>query len=412
MGKPIMKARTLVLVGLCGLPILGLIAVGGWFFFRSVTRPSLARSGGTVLVYEVDTERAIAPEFRSEEMAEALARRIDPSGRQGVTVRPVGESSFEIAIPRSGNHQEKVQRAKELIAQVGMLEFRILANNQDDTEAIAVAQAYFATVADPKQPADKKDEVKRELEDRASRGLPPLGPRKADGSKEYPWSNQWDSGQASYSWVELDASERRSLDLDNAAKNDPARNRRWNAVADARGAGRALILDDLNQIVTYSRPCTNAKLAPSERTAKEFEYFALTREPPAGQQITGQYLANVMASAPSAGPSGVVPVGGTGGVSFRLSPQGGDLFYAVTSANKPTGRDDNRFYRHLAIILDDRILSAPRLNDAVRTDGQINGNFTQQQVDQMVQILRAGALPARLKPAPVRETSVSAAGRD
>ena len=61
----------------------------------------------------------------------------------------------------------------------------------------------------------------------------------------------------------------------------------------------------------------------------------------------------------------------------------------------------------LAIVLDDMIQSAPKINDPLTGGrGIITGNFTPEDVDRMVSILRAGALPATLKPAPVSETTV------
>ena len=58
--------------------------------------------------------------------------------------------------------------------------------------------------------------------------------------------------------------------------------------------------------------------------------------------------------------------------------------------------------------MDGQIRSAPVLNQAIRTDGQISGNFTPADIDTLVRILRAGALPATLKPQPVSENTVGA----
>jgi SecD/SecF fusion protein len=90
-------------------------------------------------------------------------------------------------------------------------------------------------------------------------------------------------------------------------------------------------------------------------------------------------------------------------VDIRLNKAGGNLLYTLTSTNLPTGSQENRKHRHLAIILDGQILSVPRLNAAIRDAAQIDGNFTKEEVDRMVRILRAGVLPATLKPVPVSE---------
>jgi preprotein translocase subunit SecD len=74
-------------------------------------------------------------------------------------------------------------------------------------------------------------------------------------------------------------------------------------------------------------------------------------------------------------------------VSFTLTPEGGRKFGAVTSAN---------IGRQLAIVLDGRVQSAPRIDGRITTDGQIFGSFTPEEVQNLSLILRTGALPADL----------------
>jgi len=74
-------------------------------------------------------------------------------------------------------------------------------------------------------------------------------------------------------------------------------------------------------------------------------------------------------------------------VSFTLNNEGGRKFAKVTSENVG---------RQLAIILDGRVQSAPRIETRIATDGRITGSFTQQEVQDLSLILRSGALPARL----------------
>src|SRR5204863_5686743 len=66
------------------------------------------------------------------------------------------------------------------------------------------------------------------------------------------------------------------------------------------------------------------------------------------------------------------------------------------------------FLRHLAITLDGQIRSAPTLRSAIRSNGQITGDFTKKEVETLVTILRAGALPATLRPQPVSENTMGA----
>ena len=63
---------------------------------------------------------------------------------------------------------------------------------------------------------------------------------------------------------------------------------------------------------------------------------------------------------------------------------------------------------HLASILDGLVMSAPTINSEIRDRGSISGSFTQKQVEELVNILRAGRLPATLKPQPVSESTIGA----
>jgi SecD/SecF fusion protein len=485
--------------------------------------------GGTILVYQVDPEKKLKEDYKPEELATSLKRRIDPTDLYNVTIRPLSTTRVEIILPTGGAHQarieeqrwqellqavrkeypettgasleagrghqdklvqdieeaieksawtqfldevrkkwpdklkdvkleaippgkksdlitklkevgvedkdkekditafvdkayqttyegklvkreaidkfiaghyqkgekqdvtgEEVNRIKRLIAQVGSLEFRILANERDDKEAIEAARAYIDAASDPKVPEDVRNERKRELDERAARGLPPPPPKSPEGSLLFKWTNQrGDTSEASYSWVELDRDERESLQLNNDNKDSP----RWKAVAQARAEGKAIVLGDYNQTLMYSRPAK----AGSEAPRKRFEYFFLTRDPKPSEKITGQYLT----SATPGQDKQLRPC-----VNFRFNTDGGNLFHEVTTQNKPSGGETKQFHRHLAIILDDKIVSAPQLNEPIRYEGQISGNFTPKKVDDLVRILRSGALPATLQPEPVSENTI------
>jgi preprotein translocase subunit SecD len=75
-------------------------------------------------------------------------------------------------------------------------------------------------------------------------------------------------------------------------------------------------------------------------------------------------------------------------VNFRFNLRGGQRFGEVTSDN--VGRP-------FAIVLDGKVISAPRiLSPITGGSGQISGNFTVEQADNLAVLLRAGALPAKL----------------
>ncbi len=67
----------------------------------------------------------------------------------------------------------------------------------------------------------------------------------------------------------------------------------------------------------------------------------------------------------------------------------------------------------MAILLDNRILSAPNLNQPISNDGVITGNFTRAEAEFLQKILQSGSLPAALNKVPISENQVGAElGRD
>jgi preprotein translocase subunit SecD len=75
-------------------------------------------------------------------------------------------------------------------------------------------------------------------------------------------------------------------------------------------------------------------------------------------------------------------------VSFRFNGQGAQRFGDATLHN---------IGKRFAIILDDKVISAPVIQGAITGgSGQITGGFTQQSANDLALLLRAGALPTRL----------------
>ncbi len=67
----------------------------------------------------------------------------------------------------------------------------------------------------------------------------------------------------------------------------------------------------------------------------------------------------------------------------------------TTNSAKITQENIGRIF---AIILDGKIVTAPRINTAItQGSGVISGNFTVQEANDVALLLRAGALPAPLK---------------
>lgn len=80
--------------------------------------------------------------------------------------------------------------------------------------------------------------------------------------------------------------------------------------------------------------------------------------------------------------------GGQPAVSFRFNSLGGRKFAEITK---------NNVGKPFAIVLDNKVLSAPVINEPIPSgSGIISGNFTPESATELALLLRAGALPAPL----------------
>ncbi len=91
-------------------------------------------------------------------------------------------------------------------------------------------------------------------------------------------------------------------------------------------------------------------------------------------------------------------------VLFSFNSLGGTKFGRFTGLYVPIGD----FKYKLAIVLDNELKTAPVLQSAISDSGRITGNFTQKEVDEIVEIINAGSLPAALEPTPVRDMTTEA----
>jgi SecD/SecF fusion protein len=93
-------------------------------------------------------------------------------------------------------------------------------------------------------------------------------------------------------------------------------------------------------------------------------------------------------------------------VSFHFNDAGARRFSQLTGSHRPDSSQtdsvqDARYY--LGIILDGYLHSAPYIKSVISDSGEISGDFTEEEVQELVDVLNAGSLPTALSPNPISE---------
>lgn len=138
------------------------------------------------------------------------------------------------------------------------------------------------------------------------------------------------------------------------------------------------IIPNESQILWSSKP---------ERVNEKDWYFLyfVKRSP----ELTGEYIEDANVNVAGEGSGASMTAAGTAEVVLNLNSKGAKLFSRVTGANV------NKF---LAIVLDDKVSSAPRINERIPNGrASITGMRDMAEAKDLVVVLRAGALPARLE---------------
>lgn len=113
------------------------------------------------------------------------------------------------------------------------------------------------------------------------------------------------------------------------------------------------------------------------------------------KRVKGEYLARATAGTDDRG---------NPCVHFSFKPAGATRFRALTTTYSPM--QDGKEYK-LAVLLDDKVQTAPNIREPIGGEGQITGRYTADEVERVVSILNAGALEVPLNKDPISEFSIS-----
>ncbi|MCA9299817.1 MAG: protein translocase subunit SecD, partial [Phycisphaerales bacterium] len=84
-------------------------------------------------------------------------------------------------------------------------------------------------------------------------------------------------------------------------------------------------------------------------------------------------------------------------VGFRMDATGAKLLRGLTAAHVNDA---------MAVLLDDRVYTAPNINEALSTTAIIQGEFTSSEIDYLMRTLSSGSLQAKLSSEPISVTTV------
>lgn len=133
-----------------------------------------------------------------------------------------------------------------------------------------------------------------------------------------------------------------------------------------------------------------------ERGGKDVTQYLVVVEEDPKRRITGQLLKRAFEDM---GQSGAPVVG------FEFNTRGGHLFSILTAAHMP--KPGAGYKTRLAILLNDEIQSAPVINDQIGARGLIDGDFDAAELNELINVLNAGALDVPLIENPISEFTVS-----
>lgn len=422
-----LKSRLLVIGGLILLSLWALfprtvverVKRDGVFVTDTVRRVPLRRGldlqGGMHLTLEVDESKgAVANKTDAIERALTVVRnRIDELGVSEPIVQKAGEDRILVELPGV----DDPARAQAVVQKAAFLEFQITDKTQALERALprldaAAAQRLPALAA--RTPATAGGVAATTTAPAATGGTGGLGGLLTPGGDTVakkivattpttPKSARDTAKKGATAVASTGDSARRDSASDTASKLPATKGAFSKAVSPGRYPGEYVMQesDYLRLQPLLDDSAVQAAMPPGkvlrwgadtlvQGTTVFRTLYALDSRP----IITGEYLTDARpASDPTEGNK----------VEFTLSREGGRRFGAETARH---------IKDQMAVVLDQRVITAPQIQSAISTNGQITlGGGSLQQAQDLAIVLKAGALPVPLRVAETREVGPSL-GRD
>ncbi len=304
---------------------------------------------GFRVIGQLEDQPGIAEEDRveSSDLLSVLKNRIDPSGQRGFRVRALGTDQVEFTFPNAT--REEIEQIWDRLTWTGNLVFRIVADKNRHPTLIEIARKTAGQLGSSVHSENANDTQQPK---QIGAWVPLAQEQTPDGKNEDPVpfkfmpaeSHLLRNGETG-EIIDFDASRFYRGDWDQRRKEF----RRWCLENN----------HDVVQILVSS---------PSDEM----------------QNVEGKHITSITREFDATGNLRI---------EFALNSDGAQRMFSLTSNNR---RANGRFAM-LGILLDNQLISAPRINEPIRDRGVIEGNFTESETQGMIATLTSGKLHVPLQ---------------
>lgn len=276
----------------------------------------------------------------AKDIIPALIRRVNPSGTKEIMIRALGDDKIEVTIPTV--EPQEADDIWDRLVKAGKLEFRILANGPKFTPQLDAA---------------------RKMANEGARGRKVLD---AEGNTVAVWV-------ALARVAQEDGGQSKIIPFKFIPRNG-------DLVRD-KSTGRLL---DLREVPYSSNPERHGRdLAAWCNEVGVRTPQILVIQPTDDQNVEGKHLKNVRST---------IDERGRGAVAFDTTDEGSRLMGMLTRMNEKLP---------MGIVLDGQLHSAPIIESAIYKNGRITGEFTPEEVDELIINLESGKLDVALNKSPI-----------
>lgn len=301
--------------------------------------------GGVILVYEVD-ETETEKGWEMSRLVQVIGERLNETGLKEIVVRPFGPKQIEIVVPEVD--QKEIEKLKERITTGGTLQFMIVATEIKDAQLFELARA---------QALAPGDRLKRDVLDE-------------EGGKRGFWARV---GRET-----VKGQEEEDLPLrDPSVVSGLVRDSRTGEILNLSPQQKQDFLNNPAAFLAYLK--TNDIKRIDALMVYDPDYH-----------IEGTDLG----SATRGSDQSLRPA-----IFFTMKGEGIYKMGTLSAGN---------IDRKLAIIFDNTLMSAPNIKERISERGEITGQFTVEEVQFIVDILKSGSLPVMLQEKPISENTIGA----